>query len=84
MTVIRGIKRLRLDTTGDFLYFWYANNKGRGRNNCTIIRSKSSIRAEYSKNQTEVTHKIMTSAWAGLPNMSNNVLDILEIEREEV
>ena len=38
--LINGIQSKRL-SDGTFLYFWYANNKGRGSNNCTIIRSYS-------------------------------------------
>lgn len=57
---------------GEFLHFWYANNKGRGSNNCTIIRSKSP-RAYCSKAQENVIAIVKTSAWAGNVNFSKAV-----------
>jgi hypothetical protein len=38
--LMNGIQSMKLDD-GSFLYFWYANNKGRGSNNCTIIPMSS-------------------------------------------
>lgn len=57
---------------GTYLHFWYANNKGRGRNNCTIIRS-SVPRAATSAKQTDVIASTTTSAWAGNVNFSRNI-----------
>ena len=65
--VTRGVRDIDLGN-GEHLYFWYAN-KGRGSNNCTIIRSREP-RSEYSKNQVGVIAKTTTSAWAGEVNFS--------------
>lgn len=58
------------------LHFWYANNKGRGRDNCTIIRS-SSPRAETSAKQENVIAFSRTSHWAGNVNFSKKVREHL-------
>lgn len=67
-----GIKVLELGN-GEFLYFWYANNAGRGSDNCTIIRSNSPERARVSKMQTGVLATIRTSAYMGKVNFSARV-----------
>jgi hypothetical protein len=64
----RGIKSLDLGN-GEFIYFWYSNNRGRGTDNCTIIRS-SAPRASMSARQSAVIAKTFTSAWAGKVNFS--------------
>jgi len=69
MKLANGIKSMQIEN-GEFLYFWYANNKGRGDNNVTIIRSKSPIRASVSAKQNEVISSTLTSAWAGNVNFS--------------
>ena len=75
-----GIKSLRLGES-DHLYFWYANNAGRGRDNCTIIRSHSGTRTERSADQTEVVAATRTGAWSGQVNFSRRVTDALGIDR---
>ena len=72
-----GIKTLNLDN-GQFLHFWYANNKGRGDNNCTIVRT-TAARSTTSAKQTYVISKTQTSAWAGNVNFSKSVRDELGI-----
>ena len=57
---------------GQFLHSWYANNKGQGRTNCTIIRS-SSPRAAVSAKQESVIAYVKTSHWAGQVNFSKQV-----------
>ena len=67
-----GIKSMELGN-GEFLYFWYANNAGRGSDNCTIIRSTSAERARVSKAQTGVITTTRTSAYAGKVNFSARI-----------
>ena len=63
---------------GSFLHFWYANNKGRGGSNCTIIRS-TEPRASISKNQNGVIAACKTSAWSGKVNFSKAVQLALDL-----
>ncbi len=58
---------------GNFLHFWYANNKNRGNNNCTIILSSSKTRATFSRNQSDVIASTKTSSWKGIVNFSESV-----------
>lgn len=73
-----GIKSLRLGES-DHLHFWYSNNAGRGRDNCTIIRSHSNTRTDRSANQTDVVHIVRTSAWSGRVNFSRRVMSELGV-----
>jgi hypothetical protein len=75
MKTTNGIKRMDLGN-GESLYFWYANNAGRGDNNCTIIRSTSE-RAKVSAKQENVLAKALTSSWAGNVNFSKSVQQAL-------
>lgn len=61
---------------GSFLHFWYANNAGRGDNNCTIIRS-TEPRAVVSAKQTSVIATALTSSWKGNVNFSKHVQECL-------
>lgn len=70
--LMNGIQTKKLDD-GTFLYFWYANNKNRGSNNCTIIRSSSPNRAPMSAKQTEIIASTRTSSWRGNVNFSKHV-----------
>lgn len=91
MNITNGIKRLKLctklvDDGGDtrkqvdeYLYFWYANNKGRGTNNVTIIRS-TEPRATVSSKQTGIIAKTRTSGWSGNVNFSKRVKKELGVE----
>ena len=58
---------------GTFLHFWYANNKGRGRDNCTIILSSQAERAAKSADQIGLIRITTTSSWAGNVNFSEAV-----------
>jgi len=77
MRLMTGIQSMKLND-GSFLYFWYANNKGRGSDNCTIIRS-TALRAAMSAKQTDVIARIRTSAWRGQVNFSREVQRALGI-----
>ena len=68
---------------GTYLHFWYANNAGRGSDNCTIIRSTNGERATYSANQTGIICKTYTSSWRGNVNFSCAVQRELGLEVEK-
>lgn len=57
---------------GQFLHFWYANNAGRGDNNCTIIRL-TSPRAAVSAKQENIIASTLTSSWRGHVNFAKHV-----------
>lgn len=65
---------------GTYLHFWYANNAGRGGNNCTIVRSSNPDRAVVSAKQSDVISATYTSAWAGKVNFSRGVQRRLGID----
>jgi hypothetical protein len=79
MKIEHSPKTIKLND-GDYLHFWYANNKGNGSTNCTICRSTCQERASMSKNQKEVTHIVKTSSWAGIVNFSKKAQNGLGIE----
>jgi hypothetical protein len=65
---------------GTYLHFFYANNKGRGSNNCTIIRTANPNRMSASKPQYDdelATHRVQTSHWAGNVNFSKQIQEQL-------
>lgn len=74
----RGIKTIKL-AENDYLHFWYANNRGRGTDNCTIIRSTCPNRANRSARQENVDIKCKTSSWAGNVNFSKSVQKQLNV-----
>lgn len=58
---------------GEYLHFWYANNQGRGNNNCTIVRTHNKLRMDTSQKQIDdecSIRYIRTSAWRGDVNFS--------------
>ena len=59
-------KTVKLEN-GEYLHFFYANNKNRGRNNCTIIRSKNPERMGATRLQwadEKAVRMVTTSAVA--------------------
>ena len=70
---------------GRKLLAWWANNKGRGRDNCTLaVVDADTPRAEYSRNQANVQAMTRTSSWGGDVNLSRRVMAILGIEVSEI
>jgi len=67
--------------TGEFLHFWYSNNKGRGSDNCTIVKSSVGTRAALARLQPAIT-LTRTSSWSGKVNLSGRVLQDLGIDNE--
>lgn len=65
---------------GLFLHFYYANNKGRGADNCSIIKTTNPQRLGNEKSQINDDGTISntrTSSWAGNVNFSNAVQEKL-------
>ena len=82
MKLANGIKQLVL-SDGTQLFFYYANNAGRGTNNVTIYHVNSDIeRAGCCKKQdkSEYLNVTTTSGWAGNVNFSKKVIDRLQLK----
>ena len=66
--------RLNTETTlsdGRKLCAWWANNRGRGSNNCTLaVVPAATERAAYSRQQSGVIASTTTSSWRGNVNLS--------------
>lgn len=69
-------------TDNTYLHFFYANNKGRGNNNCTIIHSSNPSRMGESRNQINDAGQMSytyTSSWHGHVNFSKRVQSSLGV-----
>ncbi len=65
-----------------YLHFFYANNKGRGSNNCTIVKSSNPVRMATSAKQFDDDGgycTVKTSSWAGNVNFSRYIQQELGI-----
>lgn len=71
-----GVKTQKLEN-GEYLHFWYANNRNRGTDNVTVVRSTTAIRAPTAKQQTENLADTRTCGWRGHVNLSRAVLRYL-------
>jgi len=69
---------------GNYLHFWYANNKGRGSDNCTIVKSSDENRAIFSKLQQDAIEMTRTSSWKGKVNFSSYVQKELNINENDL
>jgi len=59
---------------GNQLFAFFANNKGRGEDNCTLmVVAPGHPRADYTRNQTGVISETRTSSWRGKVNFSKKV-----------
>jgi hypothetical protein len=67
-------------TDGRLLLAWWANNKGRGSSNCTLmVVPPNTPRAAHSRDQTNVETSTLTSSWRNNVNLSRRVQDTLGI-----
>jgi len=64
---------------GSYLHFFYANNKGRERTNCTIIRTRAE-RAKTSARHEVAIARTRTSAWHGKVNFTAAVCEALGLD----
>ena len=75
------LKPINTLSDGKQLFAWWANNKGRGSDNCTLaVVSKDTPRSARSKDQCEVITMVRTSSWNGNVNLSKRVRKELGIE----
>lgn len=70
---------------GNQLFVFWANNAGRGSNNCTLqIVPPTSIRKIYSRETENIIAQTRTSSWKGDVNFSENVCDRLGISKTDL
>jgi len=70
---------------GRVLYVYWANNKGRGRNNCTlIVCPKSQPRTPFSDGIKTYDAKTQTASWLSNVNLSKRVLSELGLQEEDL
>ena len=69
---------------GKKLLAWCANNRGRGRDNCTLkVVDAADVRLPKSRNQ-ECYETTRTSSWMGDVNLSRRVLKRLGIMKGDL
>lgn len=72
-------------SNGQFLFAHWANNRGRGRNNCTLtIALHENDRHALSSKITNVIRQVRTSSWEGDVNVSQAVLRELGIKKGDI
>lgn len=70
---------------GNQLFAYWANNKGRGSNNCTLlVVPANEPRPNFSDSVQNVISKTRTSSWRGLVNLSKSVCDTLGISKQDL
>ena len=70
---------------GNLLFAFFANNAGRGSDNCTLMVVKSGTKRGYNtRSQKNVISECRTSAWRGNVNFSKNVAANLGISKSDV
>ena len=79
------MKTLNLED-GTYLHFWWANNKGRGKDNLTIVRTVNKERLKTSKQQKDYGFiaTIRASSWKGSIYLSEGTLKRLGIDPRKV
>jgi len=81
---------MRLDKTnrlkdGNQLFAYWANNKGRGSNNCTLqVVGPNTNRPNFSRDTKDVISETQCSSWAGNVNLSKRVCEELGIRQEDI
>ena len=72
-------------TSGNQLFVYFANNKGRGANNCTlIVVPAGAIRPRYSRDVKNIIAQTRTGSWRGIVNMSVDVCTRLGITKQDL
>jgi len=66
-------------TDGRYLHFYYANNRGRGDSNCSIILTTNPQRVGTTKKQIAAGYEAVatTSSWNGKVNFSLRIQRLL-------
>lgn len=79
------IKKSNTLKNGNLLYAFFANNAGRGSDNCTLmVVEKGTKRGYNTKAQKNVISKCRTSSWKGNVNFSNVVAENLGILKSDI
>ena len=69
---------------GRVLMMYFANNRGRGSDNCTLVVAPTgTARPTYSRGLTGYP-TVRTSAWAGNVNLSRRVCSQIGIKIEDI
>ena len=67
------------------LFVYWSNNKGRGKDNCTlIVVPDNEIRPQFSRDVKNVISKTKTSSWRTNVNLSNDVCNRLGITKQHL
>ena len=67
---------------GQEIHLHFANNRGRGDNNCTLTLVKSgTIRQQYTRQYKTFLAQTRTSAWKGQPNLSKKILAEINVTK---
>lgn len=70
---------------GNQLFVYWANNRGRGSDNCTlVVVPAGENRPSFSRDVKNVISKTRTSSWKGLVNFSRSVCDRLMITKMDL
>ena len=70
---------------GNQLFAYWANNRGRGSNNCTLLVVPSNEpRPNFSRDVKNVIAETRTSSWRGLVNLSVAVCNELGISKQDL
>jgi len=85
------LKQTNTLSDGRLLFAYWANNRGRGDNNCTlVIVDANTARPDYSKSVCQGNgfncgdNWIRTSSWAGDVNVSKRVCEYLDIKKNDI
>ena len=70
---------------GNQLFAYWANNRGRGSDNCTLLVVPSNEqRLNFSRDVKNIISKTRTSSWRGLVNLSVAVCNQLGITKQDL
>ena len=75
------------DGTKRVLFAFWANNRGRGRDNCTlVVVPEGTERPINSKNliESELYKYVQVSSWRGNVNLSEKTCNYLEIKKTDI
>lgn len=79
------IKKENTLKNGNKLFAFFANNAGRGSDNCTlVVVKKGTDRSHSTKTQKNVISQCRTSSWNGNVNFSSRVADLLGISKTDI
>jgi len=72
-------------SNGNQIFAYWANNRGRGSNNCTLqIVPAGVTRPRYSRMTKNVFAETTTSSWRGSVNLSKLLCEKLGITKEQI